>query len=69
MKAKQKMWKKKLQKNVFCFHTSLECKRAGSTVCSPDELNVQWNDSAGGDASTSHFNDKVSCFRAPSNSS
>lgn len=49
--------------------TSLECKRDGSSVCSPEELKVQWNDSAGGDASTSHFNDKVSCLRAPSNSS
>lgn len=55
--------------NVCSTLTSLECKRDGKSVCSPDELNVQWNDSAGGDASTSHFNVNVSCLRAPSNSS
>lgn len=49
--------------------TSLECRRDGSSVCSPDELNVQWKDSAGGDASTSHLSCSVSCFRAPKSSS
>lgn len=49
--------------------TSLECNRAGKSVDSPDELNVQWNESAGGDASTSHFNVSVSCLRAPKSSS
>lgn len=50
-------------------HTSLEWRRAGRSVGSPDELNVQWNESAGGEASTSHFNVSVSCFRAPISSS
>lgn len=49
--------------------TSLECNRAGRSVGSPDELNVQWNESAGGEASTSHFSVSVSCLSAPSNSS
>lgn len=49
--------------------TSLEWRREGSSVCSPDELNVQWKESAGGDASTSHLSVSVSCFSAPSSSS
>lgn len=49
--------------------TSLEWSLAGSSVCSPDELNVQWKDSAGGDASTSHLSCSVSCLSAPSSSS
>lgn len=49
--------------------TSLECSLDGSSVCSPDELNVQWNDSAGGEASTSHFSVNVSCFSPPKTSS
>lgn len=50
-------------------HTSLECNLAGKSVGSPDELNVQWNESAGGDASTSHFSVSVSCLSAPKSSS
>lgn len=49
--------------------TSLECSWDGRSVCSPDELNVQWKVSAGGEASTSHFSVSVSCLRAPSSSS
>lgn len=52
-----------------CTRTSLECSRDGRSVGSPDELNVQWNESAGGDASTSHFNVSVSCLSAPNSSS
>lgn len=49
--------------------TSVECSFAGRSVGSPDELNVQWNESAGGEASTSHFSVSVSCLSAPNNSS
>lgn len=49
--------------------TSLECNLGDISVCSPDELNVHWNVSAGGEASTSQRNCTVSCFNAPNNSS
>jgi hypothetical protein len=36
----------------------------GNSVCSPDELKVQWKEVAGGEESTSHFSIMVSCFKA-----
>lgn len=58
-----------LMTKIYFIHTSLECNLGAISVCSPDELNVHWNVSAGGDASTSHRNCTVSCFNAPNSSS
>lgn len=57
------------KENMNVIRTSLECNLGDISVCSPDELNVHWNVSAGGEASTSQRNCTVSCFNAPNNSS
>lgn len=59
----------KWQLSLTYLLTSLECNCDDNSLCSPDELNVQWNESAAGDASTRHFNCNVSCFKAPESSS